>query len=291
MPIFILHLLWWIVPQMVPMSCHSTNPLLLVISLDGFRWDYLDIMKEKHIDTPNFDKFIEEGGKAEYLKTVYPSKTYPTHWSIATGLYTESHGLVQNKFWDPKFEEAFLYFKKQFPQHKWFDNDGTVEPIWISNQRGAQSPVYPRHSGVIFWPGGSAGYGEDTMHPTYHFAEKTELNDTERIKNAISWFATEDEPINFAMVHLSGTDHIGHTYGPESDEVIAQIQKIDDQLALLQTEMEKHHLDKKLNVIILSDHGMAKLTENLTLDDYIDPSLYKAYGYSPMWQFIPEEGM
>ena len=67
----------------------------VIVSLDGFRWDY-----PKMYDTPFFDQMAHEGVKATMVPS-FPSKTFPNHYTMATGLVPDHHGIVANTFWDP----------------------------------------------------------------------------------------------------------------------------------------------------------------------------------------------
>lgn len=100
----------------------SSDPLLLVVSLDGFWYKYLDLY-----DTPNLRELASKGARAEYMKNVYVTKTFPNHFTIATGLYEESHGIVGNSMYDPLLNETFHLSNTQT---RWWDN-GKVVPIWV----------------------------------------------------------------------------------------------------------------------------------------------------------------
>ena len=272
-------------------SMHSTNSLLLVVSFDGFRWDYLDNMREHEIDTPNFDRLVTSGVKAEYVKPIFPPKTFPAHFSIATGLHAESHGVVGNTFYDPLFNEQFhMDDSTQAAQGKWFDNDGAVEPIWITNQRGAQT-IFPKRSGTLFWPGGTASFGSMLPHKWQPWAEAATCNSTCRIHKIVDWMATEIDPINLGMVHITELDIAGHRYGPDSQQVRDAVSKLDSLLGTLISKLEEHHLFAKVNLIITSDHGMAAVNEHVEMDKYVDPPLYRNYGQSPIWNLLPTPGV
>ena len=53
---------------------------VLLVSMDGFRWDYVN-----NVSTPNFDALAREGVKAPYINNTFTTKTFPCHYSIATG--------------------------------------------------------------------------------------------------------------------------------------------------------------------------------------------------------------
>lgn len=103
-------------------------PIVIVISFDGFRYDYLETVRKRSKLTPNFDEFIRNGVRAKWMKNVFVTKTFPNHFSIATGLYEETHGIVGNYMFDPALNDTF-YLNNTNPL--WWDN-GFNTPIWVN---------------------------------------------------------------------------------------------------------------------------------------------------------------
>ena len=81
---------------------YDLAPTVLLISLDGFRWDY-----RSKADTPNLDFLAENGVSSESFIPVFPSKTFPNHLSIVTGYYPENHGIISNNMYDPEWDEEY----------------------------------------------------------------------------------------------------------------------------------------------------------------------------------------
>ena len=104
----------------------NKKPKVLLISFDGFRWNYL-----QRTSTPNFDELINSGVKAKWIEDVYVSQTFPNHYTIATGMYEESHGIVANQFFDPVLNKSFSYVKPSSKDPEFYGG----EPIWITNQK------------------------------------------------------------------------------------------------------------------------------------------------------------
>jgi len=127
---------------------------IILISMDGFRWDYMD-----RTATPNMDFLAAEGVRAEALIPVYPSSTFPNHLSIITGCYPENHGIISNKMWDPVFEEWYYIGEGAAPVQdgKWYE----AEPFWVAVEKsGMKSAIY-------HWPGSEAeimGYRPDQYY-------------------------------------------------------------------------------------------------------------------------------
>lgn len=98
----------------------SKYPILIVVSYDGFRYDFIS----KDL-TPNIRKLRQSSTYTEYMQSVFPTKTFPNHQSIATGLYAESHGVVGNQYYDPELKTINHYGPDMYRNPK-------VEPIWVS---------------------------------------------------------------------------------------------------------------------------------------------------------------
>ena len=120
----------------------AEKPIVLLISLDGLRWDYMELA-----DAPNLQRLIKGGVKAESLIPVFPSKTFPNHYTIVTGLYPENHGIVSNSMFDPVFREFFRITDANATTNgKWWEG----EPIWVTASKQGQTTA------TMFWPGSDA---------------------------------------------------------------------------------------------------------------------------------------
>src|SRR5580693_1023631 len=109
---------------------------LVLISLDGFRWDYLD-----RNASPNIKAIAGRGVRAKSLIPAFPSETFPNHYSIVTGVYPEKHGIVKNNMYDPVFDASFS-MSRNAAESRWWG----AEPIWITAVKQGQ------FSAVYFWP-------------------------------------------------------------------------------------------------------------------------------------------
>lgn len=266
-----------------------------MVSFDGFRHDYLDMMKDKGYKTPNFDYLIENGVKTEYLKNVFITKTFPNHYTLVTGMYEESHGVISNNMFDPKYNETFslqLSDNVSDTLNKWFTND-TVrldegpEPIWVTNQKGTQYSR-PRTSGVVMWPGSTA-----KVHgflPTHLWPYNRSVSNEARVDKIIEWM-TADIPINLGLLYFSEPDHTGHEFGPYSEEVKQVILTLDELLGYLISRLKEHELFTRSNIIITSDHGMQQINNITYMEDYVSSDLYDAYGGSPIFSVQPKASM
>lgn len=222
---------------------HLDKPYVVLISLDGFRWDYVERFQPPHLSA-----FIEEGASAEAMIPVYPSKTYPNHYSIATGMHPNQHRLVGNSFYDAEKDMVYGISKRDIVEDgSWYG--GT--PIWVNAEKqGMVSASY-------FFVGSEADI--QGMHPTYFFPYDGTVPNAARVEQMLDWLRMP--PANRPHLiagYFSDMDDAGHRYGPNDDENIKNaIFRLDEDLGLLFDGVRK--LDIPVNIIIVSDHGMAEV--------------------------------
>ena len=264
--------------------CENVDyPKLLLISLDGFRWDYLS----KNGSFPNFKRIVENGVTATHgLKNVFLTKTFPNHYSILTGLYAESHGIVGNKFYDPVLKEKFDTTKNrsQLFDSRWFDVG--AEPIWATNQKAGGS----RRSGSMMF------YGSDArvkgVIPYKHVPIVDSVPFRHRIDGIIEWFTDSSNPINLGLLYGDGPDETGHEFGPESEEVLHKLEDIDKDIGYLLKRLKDVDLLDKMNIVITSDHGMTSLIDDaehaIDLNKYIKLDAYDIDATRPVATIRPK---
>ena len=254
---------------------------LILISLDGFRWDYI----HKPVRLPNIRRVINSGVIARKgLKNIFITKTFPNHYTLVTGLYAESHGMVANTMFDPELNKTYhLFDRKESRNPSWFEQAG--EPIWVTNQ--ARSTDH--RSGVVFWPG-CAGPVNGIL-PTHYVERDKTVTFREEIDMLVSWF-TNPYPINLGVLYEGEPDHTGHKYGPFSTELDDKLIELDADLGYLFDKLEDHSLMSSMNIIVTSDHGMTTIyseeDHKIDLDNYIDPSSYNIYTSSPVADIRPK---
>ncbi|XP_070567459.1 ectonucleotide pyrophosphatase/phosphodiesterase family member 5-like [Ptychodera flava] len=254
-------------------SLHD-GPLTLLISFDGFRWDYL-----QKVDTPNFDLLISNGSFVpKGILPTFITKTFPNHFTIATGLYEESHGMVANNMYDPELKEKFHIGDEDSTSSKWWDVG--AEPIWVTNQKHGGS------SGVYYWPGSEAEI--KGVRPDHYKKYSKTTSFKTRIDGVIDWF-TGDNPINLGLLYFNEPDHTGHQYGPDSDEILDVISMCDNTTGYLIQRLQEADLFDKINILITSDHGMTELTADhvIQLSDYINTDLFDLVDSGPVAAMNP----
>ncbi len=260
-------------------SCSSVaetkdDPTLLLLSFDGFRWDYLE-----KAATPNLDRLGGEGVKAERLIPVFPTKTFPNHYSIVTGLYPEEHGIVANNMYDPELGRFSLSNREAVENPRWWAG----EPIWVSLAKRGEV------SATLFWPGSEAPIGGH--YPTYWEKYDSDVPYRDRLEQILAWIEMP-EPPRFIAAYFAAVDAAGHDFGPDSEEVREAIVRLDGTLGRLIQGLEDRNLFDTVNLIVVSDHGMTELDpgRKIFLDDYLDLSTLQVIDWSPVLAIRPGDG-
>jgi predicted AlkP superfamily pyrophosphatase or phosphodiesterase len=234
-------------------SLHAVpgKPKLILISIDGFRADYFDLYKNA---STFLRSLAEQGVKAEYLQPVFPTKTFPNHYTIVTGLYPESHGIVENTFYDPIFNATYRIDSVEVTNGRWYGG----EPIWVTIQKNNFK------SGILSWPGSEASINgvRPTWYQKYNYSEPYDS----RVQKAIDLMSSHKPDL--ITLYFDKVDSQGHNKGPDSVE--QTIYDVDRAIETLVDGIAK--LGVEANYIILSDHGMAGIdTENtIYLNDCIN---------------------
>lgn len=248
------------------------KPVVLVISMDGFRWDYA-----RNAVTPTLDS-IAKLGVTGIIKPSFPSKTFPNHYTLATGLTPNSHGLLFNSFYASDLGVKYNGYKIESAQDARFYGG---EPIWNTAQREGLK------SFVFFWVGSEAPI--NGMRPTKWFPYEEEIPYNNRVDSVVKWlsYPTTTRP-NLVMLYNHEPDGQGHKFGPISAETTAEVERIDSSLAYLFSLLRKSGLNDKINIIITTDHGMCPTPS----ERYIDLSnlipkekLDNWHGESPVLNF------
>jgi len=256
----------------------------ILISLDGFRADFLNRGL-----TPTLNRFIQEGISPRYMTPSFPSVTFPNHYTLATGLYPESHGVVGNTFWDPELKEHFECCDGVIGINpKWW----SAEPIWVT----AMKQGFP--TGIHMWPGSEAHImGVDlTYVDKYNGSEVLSA----KVNRVLGWLdlpgpenpsAQEESPRpQFIAMYVPVVDSAGHKYGPNSTEITGVISSVDTMLLELLTGLEQRNLTGIVNVVVVSDHGMATTSSErlIQYEDLVDPDLIEHTDGWPLYGLRPK---
>ncbi|MBT3217306.1 MAG: alkaline phosphatase family protein [Candidatus Marinimicrobia bacterium] len=222
---------------------------VLMISMDGFRADYLD-----RTDTPNFDKLANDGVKAKSLKPIFVSKTFPNHYSLATGMYAENHGLIGNSFYAPDLGEHYSIRDRSKVEDGRFYGG---EPIWMTAEnQGLKAASF-------YWVGSEAKGQRPSIWKRYDQKVTFEA----RVDSVMKWFLLPDQDRpRLIMLYFHEPDWTGHGEGPKSSNTLKKVQEMDAVLGSILKKAAQLPIADKLNIIVTSDHGMAEVSEEKMLD-------------------------
>ncbi|XP_068136274.1 bis(5'-adenosyl)-triphosphatase ENPP4 [Hyperolius riggenbachi] len=253
----------------------SNAPKLLLVSFDGFRADYL-----LNYSMPNLTDFISGGVLVKEVKNIFITKTFPNHYTIVTGLYAESHGIVANSMYDPTTKKIFNLSDLASKMDPFWWNEAT--PIWVTNQRAG------RQSGSAMWPGSDVKIQNNSLSNFLPYNSSVPFET--RVDSIIGWFTKPKDPINFATLYFEQPDGRGHKYGPEDKENMTKVLKaVDEDIGYLMLKLKEAKLWDTVNVIITSDHGMAQCSPDrvIALDECIGRGNYTVVDISTIAAVVP----
>uniref|UniRef100_F7ALR7 Ectonucleotide pyrophosphatase/phosphodiesterase 1 n=1 Tax=Equus caballus TaxID=9796 RepID=F7ALR7_HORSE len=220
------------------------------------------------------------GTYAKNMRPVYPTKTFPNHYSIVTGLYPESHGIIDNKMYDPKMNASFALKSKEKFNPKWYKG----EPIWLT------AKYQGLKAGTFFWPGSDVKI--NGLFPDIYKIYNGSVPFEERILAVLKWLQLpKDERPHFYTLYLEEPDSSGHSHGPVSSEVIRALQRVDNMVGMLMDGLKGLNLHRCLNLILISDHGMeqASCKKYAHLDKYLGDVKDIKLVYGPAARLRPSD--
>lgn len=265
-------------PAGVSDDAPALPPTVLLISLDGFRYDYLD-----RYEAPTLKRLAEGGVRASRgMRVSFPTKTFPNHYTTVTGLYPEHHGIIANNMYDPKMDAWFsLSNREAIEDARWWGG----EPLWVTAEKQGQI------AGTYFWPGSEAAI--EGVRPTYWKRFDGRVPGDERVDEVLGWLdLPEAERPTFLTLYFSDVDSEGHRHGPDAPETAAAVARVDGYLARLVAGLEARGLFDAVNLIVLADHGMAATSPErvIVLDDYLDLDDVVVVDRSPVFMARPKAG-
>eukprot|EP01122_Echinamoeba_exundans_P006316 TRINITY_DN1746_c0_g1_i2.p1 TRINITY_DN1746_c0_g1~~TRINITY_DN1746_c0_g1_i2.p1 ORF type:complete len:413 (+),score=49.00 TRINITY_DN1746_c0_g1_i2:64-1239(+) len=225
--------------------------VVILVSLDGFATSYLTAPGFEH---PNLDKIAARGVKMETIP-VFPSLTFPNHWSIVTGLWPESSGIIANRFFDPSVNRTFSYTNAtEANDMRWWKG----EPFWTTVQKAGMK------SASFFWPGSEV----EGLKPDYLLPYDGSVNNSDRVKKVVEWLDLDwTLRPSFITLYMSDVDSAGHKYGPTAPQTAAAVKAVDDALGELLLAIDNEGRQNRLliDLLIVSDHGMTTISPNRTI--------------------------
>ena len=255
-----------------PVAAEDRPPPLLLISIDGFRYDYFDLA-----EIPAIQRLVEGGVKADGLHHVFPTKTFPTHYSIVTGCHPGTHGVVANSMWDPDRDARFsLGNREAVSDGFWYQ---ACEPIWVTAENQGL------RAGTYFWPGSEARIRG--VRPSFWKPYSNDVPHRERIETLLEWLdLPADERPDFLTLYFHVVDSMGHRHGPRADPVRDALIDVDRHLGMLFDGLEERGLLGQMHIIITSDHGMSHVDfeRYILLDEFLDLSRVLVSDWGPAAQ-------
>lgn len=221
-------------------------PIVILVSLDGFRWDYPD-----RGYSPVLQSISQAGVRGASLKPQFPSMTFPNHYSIITGLLPVHHGIIANYFANKFSNSHFSLKQPEVLNSQWYNG----EAFWETARR----------NGIItasyFWPGSEIDI--EYRRPDYYFTYEHNKPYEDRVSQALKWLSMPDSSKpRFITLYFDETDSKAHNYGTDSDELNNGIKRVDNMIAILDSGITALGLGNVVNLIVVSDHGMADISED-----------------------------
>ncbi len=258
------------------LSESEIQPTVILISLDGFRWDYIDKFKPQTIS-----RLAKNGVRAKWMIPSFPTKTFPNHYTVVTGLYPQNHGIVENNVYD--FGTTFSMSKRAEVQNpRWWGG----EPIWVTAEKQGQ------RTASYFWPGTETAI-QGTM-PWISRQYNGDVPNTFRVDRVLSYL---DKPASerptLITLYFSHTDDVGHAFGPDAEETRYSVAEVDELIERLMSGLKKRGIDDKVNIIITADHGMTNVLPRnaVILDDKFNvEDAEQVLWSSPVVQIFPKPG-
>jgi predicted AlkP superfamily pyrophosphatase or phosphodiesterase len=230
---------------------------LILISIDGFRADYLD-----RGFTPTLSALAGDGVRATALRSVFPTLTFPNHYTLVTGLYPDHHGMINNTMHDAVLGNFSISNREADGDGRWWDGG---EPVWVTaDKQGLRTAT-------MFWPGSEAqihGY-----RPDYYAPFDSKMSADQRVDQVLHWLdLPADQRPQFVTLYFNQVDGQGHDYGPDALQVNEALRSTDAAIGRLVEQLKQRNLYQSTNLIIVSDHGMTTVDASriVLLDKVID---------------------
>ncbi|XP_012590755.1 PREDICTED: ectonucleotide pyrophosphatase/phosphodiesterase family member 3 [Condylura cristata] len=217
-------------------------PPVILFSMDGFRAEYLHTWSTL---MPNINKLKTCGLHSKYLRSAYPTKTFPNHYTIVTGLYPESHGIIDNNMYDVNLNKNFSLSSVTKNDPAWWQG----QPIWLTAMYQGLT------AGTYFWPGSDVAI--NGSFPSKYMVYNRSITYEERISTLLKWLdLPKGERPDFYTIYVEQPDSSGHDAGPVSAAVIQALQLVDKTFGMLMEGLKQRNLHNCVNIILLADHGM-----------------------------------
>lgn len=240
---------------------HRDKPYVILVSLDGFKAEYLD-----RFELPQLRRVMQRGARAKAMVPVFPTLTFPNHYSLVTGLHPGRHGIVNNRFYDPELKRAYAYTDpKAVVDPIWYRG----EPIWVSAEK--QGMV----SACFFWPGSEAPV--QGVRPTIWNKYDGAIPNEARVATVLEWLQLpEERRPHIITLYFSELDSASHDTHLEDDQIEQAARSLDGAIGQLMDGVDALPIRDRVYLVITSDHGMANTSaaQTVRLDSILDPADY-----------------
>lgn len=234
-------------------SAPGKKPLVILIGIDGFKPDYL-----LRGNSPTLDGMIETGAFARGLVPSFPSVTFPNHYTLVTGKVPDHHGIVNNVMVDPTILGPTFALAERLviSNPQWWNE---AAPIWVTLER------HHKRASTLFWPGSEVKIQGVTPSDWRHYEHG--MSSEKRADALVNWLDSPDaERADFATLYFSEVDAAGHRFGPDSPEVADAVRRVDRAIGRLVAGLARLDLAAVTDLVVVSDHGMAKLLPGQVID-------------------------
>ncbi|MGB5581809.1 MAG: ectonucleotide pyrophosphatase/phosphodiesterase, partial [Woeseia sp.] len=268
-----------IAPQDERAAARRDAPYLVLISIDGFRHDYLD-----RFPTPALQRIASQGIRAKALRPVWPTLTFPNHYSIATGLYPHEHGIIGNDFMNEERDAWYHYKERDTVQDgRWYHG----EPIWVAAERAGIGAA------AFYFVGTEAAV--DGIAPSDWRPFDASVAGADRIDQALVWLALpENERPHVITLYFEHVDSASHSFGAASPQCVAAIHRVDEWIGDLLDGIDSSPIADKVTVAVVSDHGQSgyRNVEPLVLSDFVSLDDIEYVENGPMMMlYVPGRGV
>lgn len=270
--------------QVKPNEAHADKQTIkrpkhqtILISIDGLRHDALN-----QGVTPNLDAMAAEGVRTKALVPQFPTKTFPNHFSIVTGVVPSRHGLVNNTMFDDELGKYSLGNRKAVADGRWYQ----AEPIWVTAEKAGI------RTATLFWPGSEAAI--NGIRPSQYKPFDDTMPPAARVEQVLAWLTQKDERRpHFLTLYFEHVDTESHIHGVSSPKSLQAISMVDEQIGRLRRSIEQLGLTDQVNLIVVSDHGMtpSSLDRLVVLDDLYEHDQIKPTIYGEVTGFEPLPGV
>lgn len=273
-------------PASIASRVEPREVVTILVSIDGFRADYLN-----RGVTPNLNA-LATGGISAAMHPSFPSKTFPNHWTLVTGIRPDRSGIVSNNMQDPaRPGKKFTMADSNDPF--WWN---AAEPLWVTAEKAGI------RTATMFWPGSNVAWGTPPtkngpntatvgIRPEDWWPFDAAISERQRVAAVIDWIRRPNNARpKFVTLYFNTVDSVGHAYGPSSAETTTAVAEIDATIGVLIAELRQ--LNQPVNLVIVADHGMADTSRERTIamDTIADPADYRLFETGTFASLYPVTG-